>query len=254
MDDARRADRVAAEDTRPFLESEGHCPTCDRDVTFVARDPWLRDHFLCSGCGSLPRERALMVVIDRFFPQWRELVIHESSPEPRGASERLRRECRGYVPSQYFPDQRPGQMVGSVRCENLEALTFEPESVGLHVTQDVMEHIFHPDRAFREVARTLRPGGAHVFTVPLVNAFKPSAVRATIGDDGKVRHLADPVFHGNPISAQGALVTVDWGYDICREIFEASGLFTHVIHIEDLGRGIKAEYTEVLVTVKPDLR
>ena len=50
-------------------------------------------------------------------------------------------------------------MVQGVRCENLEELTFPDESIDLHISQDVMEHVFQPKRAFAEIARTLRPGG-----------------------------------------------------------------------------------------------
>ena len=46
----------------------------------------IRTEVLCANCGSLPRERALMYVIENFCPNWRELTIHESSPAPRGAS------------------------------------------------------------------------------------------------------------------------------------------------------------------------
>ena len=56
------------EDTNGYMfKSTGHCPTCDRDVDFIARDPWLRDHFICSNCASIPRERALMVTLDSYF-------------------------------------------------------------------------------------------------------------------------------------------------------------------------------------------
>jgi hypothetical protein len=48
-----------------------------------------------------------------------------------------------------------------------------------------------------------------------------------------------------------SLVTFDWGYDICRHIFDASGLFTEIAWIDDLSRGIRAEYIEVLITLKP---
>jgi SAM-dependent methyltransferase len=128
-------------------------------------------------------------------------------------------------------------------------LTFADASIDLHVTQDV----FHHEEVFREIARTLKPGGAHVFTVPLVNKHKPSSVRAVIGADGQVTHLLPPVYHGNPVSSDGALVTVDWGFDICRYIFEASGLYTHIVRLDDLSHGIRAEYIEVLVTVKPNV-
>jgi SAM-dependent methyltransferase len=113
-----------------------------------------------------------MLTIDTYFPGWRSLIIHESSPGCRGASCRLARECSRYVPSQFFPDRELGSMVGNSRCENLEALTFDDDSIDLHVTQDVLEHVFDPSRVFSEIARTLKPGGAHVFTVPLVNKDK----------------------------------------------------------------------------------
>jgi len=192
-----------------------------------------------------------MCTLEMFFPNWKEKIIHESSPINRGASVRLARECPRYIPSQLFVDTPLGQEKIGVRCENLERLTFQDESIDLHITQDVMEHVFNPASVFREIARTLKPGGAHVFTVPLVNKHRPSQTRAIAGAEGKLTHLLPPVYHGNPVSSNGALVTVDWGFDICRHIFEASGLYTHIVHIDDLSHGIRAEYIEVLVTFKP---
>ena len=245
--------RVLSRLRKPVLESRGVCPICQRETSFVAREPWLRDHFLCVHCGSIPRERALMVVLESTFPDWRHRVIHESSPATRGASRRLAEEGAHYIPSQFFPGHTPGSMVGGCRCENLEALSFADGSIDLHVTQDVLEHVFHPSRVFREIARTLKPGGAHLFTVPLVNRDAPSRLRARLGEDGAITHLAPPVYHGNPISTEGSLVTVDWGSDLCDHIFRSCGLFTRQIRIDDLGRGIRAEYIDVFVTWKPAL-
>lgn len=179
-------------------------------------------------------------------------MIHESSPVDRGASRRLEAECPGYITSQYYPGIRPGAILDGVRCENLEALTFADNSVDLHVTQDVFEHILDPAKAFAEIARTLKPGGAHVFTTPLVNKEHPSVVRARRGSRGMVEHLVpNPEYHGNPISSKGSLVTMHWGYDICEFIHRASGLFTRMIVIDDLDLGIRADLIEVLITVKP---
>jgi len=242
---------AVAPNTGVVLENTGYCPTCAQQVTFTAKNTWLRDHYLCSKCGSIPRERALMQTIENYFPNWRDLRIHESSPCGRGASVRLARECKGYVASQFFPNVRLGDVVHGVRCEDLENLTFPNESIDLHVSQDVMEHVFHPSSAFRDIARTLKPGGAHIFTTPLVHKHRPSRLRARIDAQGKITHVEPAQYHGNPISEQGSLVTVDWGFDITRHIFEACGLFTHLIYMDDLSRGIRAEYIEVLVTSKP---
>ncbi len=234
-----------------ILESHGHCSTCNQDVSFVAKNTWLRDHFLCTKCCSIPRERALMQVIEQFYPDWRYVVIHETSPSNRGASVRLAKECKNYIPSQFFVDKKLGAVHNGMRCDNFESLTFEDESVDLHISQDVMEHIFHPDRAFKEIARTLKLGGAHIFTVPLVNKIKASKFRAKMAADGSIEHIQKPVYHGNPIDSHGSLVTMDWGYDIVKYVFDTTGLFTYMLYIDDLSKGIRAEYIEVLVTVKP---
>lgn len=195
-----------------------------------------------------------MVTIKKFYPNWEDLVIHESSPGNRGASTRLRDRCRQYMPSQYFSECAPGEIVGGVRCENIERLTFADESIDIHVTQDVVEHLLHPEKAFQEIARTLKPGGAHIFTVPLVNGLATSRARASMRADGSIEHMLPPIYHGNPISDQGALVTVDWGFDICAHIFQACGLFTQVLYIDDISRGIRADFIEVLVTIKPKVQ
>ena len=238
--------------TEGFLRSSGHCFTCNQEVDFIANHSWLRDHFICSNCGSIPRERALIYVIETFFPGWRDAVIHESSPGARGASVRLAKECASYIPSQYFSNHDSGSQVKGIRCENLESMSFADESIDLHVTQDVLEHVFHPSVVFREIARTLKPGGMHIFTVPLVNKFHPSRLRASLKNGGIV-HLEPEVYHGNPIGDGKSLVTVDWGFDVCQYIFNACGLFTQLVHIDDLSKGIRAEYIEVLVTFKPSV-
>jgi SAM-dependent methyltransferase len=193
-----------------------------------------------------------MLTIETLVPDWRDMTVHESSPSDRGASKRLSQECSQYIPSHFFPDRAPGSIVGKFRCENLEELTFDDESIDLHITQDVLEHVFHPSKVFSEIARTLKPGGRHIATVPIVNKHKPSQRRALPGGDGEITHLQPPVYHGNPINDKGALVTIDWGFDISRHIFESCGLFSHLSYIDDLSHGIRAEYIEVLVTFKPD--
>ncbi len=229
----------------------GYCYCCDQAVRFTADDSWFRDHYICAECGSIPRERALSWSIDKFFPDWHKAAIHESSPVPRGASEKLKQNCHNYIASQYFPGVESGAEHQGWRCENLEALSFADSSIDLHISQDVMEHVFHPEQVFGEIARTLRPGGMHIFTVPLVNKTSASEVSAELREDGEINHLLEPEYHGNPVSEQGSLVTRRWGYDICDFIFQSSGLFTQIIYLDALEWGIRAEFIEVLVTMKP---
>lgn len=236
----------------PIYKSNGYCPICETAVTFSARHAWYRDHLLCSRCGSIPRERAIFQVIKERFPNYRELSIHETSPGGRGASVKLHQECSGYTASQFFPDYPVGKIHPSgFRCENLEALTFPDNSFDLFVSQDVMEHIFHPDKAFAEIARVLKPGGAHIFTVPLINKVDKSERWASMGEGGAITHHHEPEYHGNPVDAKGALVTMHWGYDILEYIYAHAKTPTTLVMIDDIERGIRAEYIDVLISRKP---
>lgn len=252
-DEAKQVQAPAEQQSEaPFFAAEGFCVTCDTHVTFSSCDNWLRDHFICPNCGSIPRERALMLTIERFFPNWRQYRIHESSPGPRGASVKLQQQCPQYSGSHFFPDVPLGAThTSGWRCEDLESLTFPDGSFDLVVTQDVMEHVQNPAQAFREVARTLRPGGAHVFTVPMVQKERPTRVRARREPSGAITYLLPPTYHGNPIDQErGSLVTTDWGYDICNFIQHHSGLCTTIVYLDDLSHGIRAELIEILISRK----
>ena len=226
----------------------GFCPVCQGRTIFFKEGDWLRDQFLCIRCRSIPRYRALMDVLETHFPNWRDLDIHESSPGGP-ASDKLAREGKRYVPTHCYPDVAAGQAKNGYRCEDLECLTFADESFDLTITEDVFEHVLDPARAFREIARTLRPGGAHVFTVPWYY-WKPTRVRAFREIDGTIRHLTDPDYHGNPIDADGSLVITEWGYDLADFIYVHSGLTTTAIRIRDRQKGIEAEFIEVFISRK----
>jgi|ERR1019366_4318850 SAM-dependent methyltransferase len=227
----------------------GHCPICERWAIFVKEGPWLRDQLLCHRCASIPRWRALVYVLQTRFPNWRSLRIHESSP-CGAAAEKLARECSGCLPTHFFPEVPLGQSKDGVRCEDLERQCFADASFDLVITSDVFEHIPEPARAFAEIARTLKPGGAHVFTVPWF-WWKETLHRAVRGEDGIIRHLEAPDYHGNPISEEGSLVITEWGRDLCDVIYRSSGLTTTAILIRDMRLGLAGEFCEVFISSKP---
>ena len=249
---ASHATQIKNRDEEFIKKEQGWCPICEKDAIFTARNAWLRDHYLCSGCGSIPRERAIMHVIQTRYPNWRELRIHESSPGCRGASVKLAKECKYYTASQYDPDLGFGNTHPSrgYRSENLEKQTFPDESFDIVVSQDVLEHIFDAEAAFRDIHRTLKPGGAHIFTTPLVNKEKPTQRRAELRHDGTIHHLFPPEYHGNPMSSEGSLVTFHWGFDIGEFAKKSSAEPIEILNTTDPRMGIEAEYIEVLLHKK----
>ena len=243
------------------FRAAGVCPLCEANTAFVAeRDDelapewhmiWFRDRLRCVNCGSIPRERTLFWVVQKLFPNWRQLRMHESSPNRSGASLRFMGECPGYVASQYDPVLGFGRQhpTEGYRSENLEAQTFADESFDLVITQDVFEHLLAPDKAIREIARTLAPGGAHIMTVPIVVEDGPSRRRARrVGK--KVELLAEAQYHGNPMSGEGSLVTIDWGSDIVDYLAAHSGLTVSRYAIDDVTRGMRGACNDVLVCRK----
>lgn len=233
-----------------YFKHSGYCPCCDKEVVFEANNSWLRDNFICPNCKCIPRERALMLTIEKYYPNWKDLRIHESSPGNRGASLKLQKFCNNYTASQYYQNKTPGMIINNFRNEDLEEQTFENETFDLVITSDVMEHVYNPDKAFSEIARTLKKGGAHIFCVPIINKFKKTEIWATKGEDGKPVFLKEPEYHGNPIDPEGSPVTMHWGFDIVDYIKEKSGLQTTIEYIDNLDYGVRAEYIEVLVSKK----
>lgn len=247
------APKVSSKDTTGSefcFTHKGHCVCCEEDVIFSADDSWLRDSYLCTNCLCVPRERALMNVLDEHYPNWKQLKIHESSPAERGASMRMRKQALYYTPSQYYPGDEFGTMVKGFRNEDLEHQTFKNGVFDLVITLDVMEHVYDPAKVFQEVARTLKKGGAYIFTVPIINKHSPTQVWAKRGRDGEPIFLHTPEYHGNPVDPKGSPVTMHWGFDIVSFIKRASGLETKIVAQYDKEKGIMGEYNEVFVSIK----
>lgn len=241
---------TATEDV--VFSHQGYCQLCDSATTFAARWPWFRDHLICTRCESVPRERALYATVEMFYPGWRNMDIHEWSPTGRGVSLKFLAEGHHYIASHWDATRPPGEQPtgGDLRNESIELQTFENEIFDLVITQDAFEHLFDPEKAMREIARTLRPGGAHICTVPLVNKHKPTVRRASIRD-GAVVHLLEPQYHGVAGARDDALVTFDWGYDIAGYLGAAGGLEVELVFIDNIDLGIQAEFNDVLICRKP---
>jgi SAM-dependent methyltransferase len=206
------------------LPGEGPCPVCGASAAYreVAPGGSLRER-RCPACGSARRTRDLARALLRLLapglpalpsalPALGGLRAYEA--QAGGPLHAVLSRLPRYVCSEYVPEAAaPGRLsAAGIRCEDLQALTFEDGSFDLVVTQDVLEHVADPWRAFAEIFRVLAPGGLHLFTVPL-NPGHPTTPRAErVG--GEVRQLLPPVHHGDPVRQGGSLVFTDFGDDL----------------------------------------
>ncbi len=235
-----------------YLLVKGFCPVCNSESRFFSNNSWLRESLHCDNCRSISRERALMLEIEKHVPQWRGLRIHESSPNGGALSTKLKNECCNYTASQYYPSHVFGDMVGEFRNEDLERQSFADGTFDLVITQDVLEHVYDPQSAFKEICRTLADGGMHIFTVPIENKHAETQVWAEKGDDGSPIFLFYPEYHGNPIDENGSPVTMHWGYDIVNFIQAATNMDTTVITARNARCGIEGD-VEVFVSIKKEV-
>ena len=187
-----------------------------------------------------------MEVLNLVKPKWKGMTVHESSPIIRYFAE----QCPGYTYSHYFEGTAGGCLKDGMMCQNLESLTFPDATFDVFITQDVLEHIFDPAAAMREVARVLKSDGVHVFTTPKQKSLLVSRQRARRREDGTIEHLLPEEYHGNPVSDKGSLVTWDFGADFDDLAAAWSGYLISDYVLRDHARGIAGEFLDVFVMRK----
>ncbi|MBU8544285.1 MULTISPECIES: methyltransferase domain-containing protein [Roseomonadaceae] len=228
----RRFSRSAGRRAAAAVFDTRRCPVCGSARLTPVEEAGLRESIRCHSCYALGRSQAVAQVLLQRFGQSAEQTLVEllrRAPELRvhelgfvGGIAEVMRGWHGYSSSEYFDDVplgEPGPQ--GVRCEDVTRLTYDPESFDVVLSQDVMEHVPDPRRGFAETFRVLRPGGAHIFTVPQDRDLRHSVTRARLGPNG-VEHLLPATYHGDPVRDEGALVFTDYGLDL-PGIVESAG-------------------------------
>lgn len=129
---------------------------------------------------------------------------------------RLLGGARSYTMSFYSARAAPGTVrTDGARCEDITRLTFPDSSLDLIVSSDVLEHVPDLAAAFAESRRVLRPGGAHLFTVPP----RPSTRR---------RPPDEPEYHADPLDPGGILTHWDIGPD-APAVVDTAGLRLEIV-------------------------
>ena len=229
----------------------GYCDICEKEVEFRIDGEFLRNHFICTECKSLPRQRAFLHVLKMCRPDWRTACMHESSPGGP-SSDYLFQHAKNYSISHYYPELPSGTRgPEGVICEDLEKMSYPDNVFDVFITQDVMEHIFDIKAAFNEVKRVLRPGGFFLFTVPYYKDLPTSFCRAKRLENGSIRYLTKAIYHGNPVDDNGALVTWDYGRDFPDLVARMCGLHPVLLRIESRYHGLDGEMMEVFLMRKP---
>lgn len=221
----------------------GECPICGTDDGFDNYTENLRESGSCRNCGSNERQRQMAFVVRHRFGLGFEgplrlltgATVHNT--ESTGALHQQLLSAPGYTFSEYWgAEHRSGEVVNGIRHEDLQALSIPDESLDLVLSSDVLEHVPDPYQAHAEIFRVLRPGGAHIFTVPF-NFLPEDDVRARV-EDGEIRYFAEKIYHGDPVRPdEGILVWNVFGAEMLDRL-EELGFHAFAWKFSNVRRGI----------------
>jgi SAM-dependent methyltransferase len=212
---------------------EGKCCVCGNEAVFLIDDRPVREGFCCSKCNASARYRCqAQAILSTILSDATSIADFSESSEAAdlsifepgviGPYRKYLKKLRRYQNSFFTPEFKLGQIIEGVRNENLEKLTFADNSFDLVITSDIFEHIRRPFVAFGEVNRILKPGGAHIFTVPMLLPL-PARTRVRVDTRGDEDvHLHPPHYHGDGKGGE-SLVYNDFGEDMIDRLRQMTG-------------------------------
>ena len=213
---------------------DGYCAPCNMQVSFIVdkrsavqlhEHDWLpnwRERLECPQCRMNSRQRLMATLIKQTLQvKGKKSVYFMEQVTPIYAWATSTFKNHRIVGSEYLGHEfEGGAVIKGLRHEDVEHLSFTEGALDLIVSNDVFEHVPNPARAFSECVRVLRPGGIMLATIPFHHVADTSEARATLSSKG-IEHLLPPMYHGNPVSADGSLVFTDFGWDILGNLRKA---------------------------------
>jgi SAM-dependent methyltransferase len=202
----------------------GHCAVCKRDTRFrLGREMYMerwgynfREALTCDHCEFNARMRAALQYVDQLRLPADATVYATERVTPVFSF--LSKRFPSIVGSEFLPDVQLGGSKNGIRCEDLQALTFEAESFDLVVSLDVLEHVPDPKAALGEMRRVLRPQGTLVLTCPFTMQLQATYKMARLNEQGEIEHLiAEPQYHGNPLGPP-SLCYNTFGWDLLDDM------------------------------------
>jgi SAM-dependent methyltransferase len=198
------------------------CRACERLTLIVALGPD-GEFQICVRCRANLRYELMASYLREIAESIPQMDVLEL--DPRSPLNAMLVRSKSYTRSYFREHIRPGTIRddGAV-CQDITRLAFPDESLDLIVSSDVLEHVPDIDAAFKESARVLRSGGAHIFTVPP----RGLTARRAYLSEGTIHHLKEPEYHSDPLSPDGILAFWDFGPDLESQV-DTAGLTLAVV-------------------------
>lgn len=178
----------------PFSPEGGTCPVCGAALPAFAVNEY--GEWICPDCLSYPRTRAAMLYFEqRVRPRLERgeaLRLLHFSPFPEKRKALSRYPALSLVAADYLASDLPRGAPSA--CADMEDLPFREGSFDLAIALAVVPFVRRDRRAFRELARVLKPGGALLLETTIFGEATQELY--TPGELERLRYCRKPTFEG----------------------------------------------------------
>jgi SAM-dependent methyltransferase len=233
----------------------GQCNICGWVGAFL-KPEGEREGMVCGNCSATSRHRAIAYVAGRVLGRGDAPVF---AWEANKSIRVLESSARGSYPVMFadkfdyyaveFDPAKIAEGTHPREYADFQKLHYADATFDLVIASDVFEHVRKDDEGYREILRTLKPGGSFIMTVPYDHHREKTIVRVdTSGSEDK--HLLEPEYHGG---GGHTLTYRNYGRDLLtllkRTGFSVGHIDLHVaahaITRQSVIVGSKADYVEL---------
>ncbi|WP_185934828.1 class I SAM-dependent methyltransferase [Mycolicibacterium hodleri] len=164
----------------------------------------------------------------------------------------LRAHFKEVEGSEYLsPSRKPGSRRLGIVHQDVQALSYAPQSFDYILSFDVLEHVPNHIAALESFARVLKTGGKLLLTVPFTLEKYDTTVRAQMQADGHIDYILPIEVHGNPTDpVNGALCYRHFGWDTLDRLVECGFADATVMIYHDRRLGYLGSLQSLITATK----
>ncbi|MBF0564175.1 MAG: class I SAM-dependent methyltransferase [Nitrospirae bacterium] len=218
-------------DTQTEFVFNGYCYVCGEVIDFLVDFnysysiggvliPNWRERLVCPVCHLNNRMRATVHIFEQECQPNRcdskIYITEQTTPLYNWFSKNYTHICG----SEYLGDCITfGSYNGEgIRNENITKLSFPDAEFDYILSFDVFEHIPDYKKALKQCFRCLKPNAVLLFSIPFAHMAQRNIIRSYVSENGEVKHILPPEYHGDPLSFDGCLCFYHFGWEILTEL------------------------------------
>ena len=228
---------AARDEALSYIE---RCTVCGHTGALLRQGRSIRETYRCGNCDASLRYREQARLILEHFSRENSRCVTELANEAKfqklriyepgliGPFRKIFSKLPGYRDSFFWDDVEPGEFQDSIQCQDLTKLTYKNNTFDLVLSSDIFEHVRKPFAGFKEIDRVLKPGGFHIFSIPVERPMPARTVYRVDTSGSEDVHILPERYHSAPKGGK-SLVYADFGEDMAA-ILALDGIRLQIEH------------------------